>query len=1137
MSDKKVSGEYRIFKYYEGLCSSSNFTKEIAKVLALGVKTKSIKDADGNTIQKPFALKSKNWDIVYPLPDTQYSMINYDDLTTEEYVDKILNQVNKISDTVILKTKTTPKDISEDDYDDLTIDTASNKSSLEMYLEIYKPTYIANPEEYPLDCERNGIIPQLITKDLYEESFETTKSIEENIYLDSICTKTILPDSTIGIVEMTKDEVGVYVDKLKNIGISISMPSGNQTSSVEIDTVYLTKIRQNDGELYNFIINHLNNGEGIEPKAYSKLNKLVFEVTREEDKYTISLEGHSDITMYTIPSGSKYIVKNIPTVDLMPEYRLDGVYTPLDTELYHVDNQTIFFDDNIQFDSNKDGLLVVRYTYESQTDNVISDRKTLLNNHYVLMRLFDNINDEKNGPAENVYNQSGEITQTKSHISPWSKLSWYQDFEEIMVDTIDKDINTTSMKDGVVLVPLETPGLNADTQMRYWINTNNDRFSLIVMGNPSLDYERDRHLISACYCGRIDSFENSINDTAGNFALFTSSSTEPCNTKLSIERIDNEMPNYLLTQEEIDNNSYDKQTWEEFKSTCWSHSYTGNSDYYIQLTDKTYFNKEKWAKYVIVDINGNPLTPLVPVFKRYFNGTNNKADSMQITINQEHVNSSKFNDSCRILISYASYQEKNVIVSGIARDVFGNVIDVDKIKDYGINTSDGVTSIMMYHTRSKAYYQKHHMLFATTEEYMSKVIYGKSSYTGEYYADRIKVTHGNDGPRGTLSDLLVIDTSSLYAMDELVINKDFEKDKDAYEETFVFFPVTAPFSPLSDSPNSRYGLAIKKQEIEPKYTDEDIILQKALGELDTIKASWDPTDKNIYPQYETDNNCLVYWKVLNDTAWLADKSGNRNPTQYVPLKLAVQQDSSVQGDLDNLLLPVPDVTLAQSEVNKKGNSTISSVKVSGFNALENENIAYGISDVPIEQLGSGANVLVVMNDGTEDKDNLFEYNVDGVPFSNILDKSVISLSNTELDLVSASPEKYLVLYSVLDDRDNNNGVKVSKFACLPLKHEGENKNDLLQYQCSINVYISGGKGSVIYNNNKLSGFTTILDYNSTLSLKLEPADKYKLGNVKVFKDDEDVNNPDKEPEAITDNQLVIDKLVNDIRVEVQFVLK
>ena len=77
------------------------------------------------------------------------------------------------------------------------------------------------------------------------------------------------------------------------------------------------------------------------------------------------------------------------------------------------------------------------------------------------------------------------------------------------------------------------------------------------------------------------------------------------------------------------------------------------------------------------------------------------------------------------------------------------------------------------------------MMFTTTEEYMSKVMYGKSMYTNEYYADRIKVTHGNDGPRGMLNDMLVIDNSSLYPFDELVINKDFEKDPEEYEEPYV----------------------------------------------------------------------------------------------------------------------------------------------------------------------------------------------------------------------------------------------------------------------------------------------------------------------------------------------------------------
>ena len=163
-----------------------------------------------------------------------------------------------------------------------------------------------------------------------------------------------------------------------------------------------------------------------------------------------------------------------------------------------------------------------------------------------------------------------------------------------------------------------------------------------------------------------------------------------------------------------------------------------------------------------------------------------KADLLQLTVDPTYVT---YDDTYTIFVCFSHYQEKFVINSGVSRDVFGNVIDVDKINDYGINTSDGVTSIMMYHTRSKAYYQRHHMMFATTEEYMSKVMYGKSSYTGEYYADRIKVTHSNDGPRGTLSDLLIIDSSSLYALDELVINKDFKKDPTEYEETFIYFPV------------------------------------------------------------------------------------------------------------------------------------------------------------------------------------------------------------------------------------------------------------------------------------------------------------------------------------------------------------
>ena len=207
-----ANAEYKLFKYYEGLCSSGDFPKEIAKVLALGVKSKEARDLDGNLVQKPFTLPKRNWDIVYPAPDDAFK-VDSDNMTTAEYEAKILNQVSKVTDTVILKTRTTDKPLTSEEIDDLTVDPDSNKSYLEMYLEIYKPTYIANPEEYPLDCERQGIIPKLITKELYEEKFRTHHAYEDALYMDEVkCTVEPRDDESLGTVNnLTYDEVDKYV--------------------------------------------------------------------------------------------------------------------------------------------------------------------------------------------------------------------------------------------------------------------------------------------------------------------------------------------------------------------------------------------------------------------------------------------------------------------------------------------------------------------------------------------------------------------------------------------------------------------------------------------------------------------------------------------------------------------------------------------------------------------------------------------------------------------------------------------------------------------------------------------------------------------------------------------------------------
>ena len=640
-----------------------------------------------------------------------------------------------------------------------------------------------------------------------------------------------------------------------------------------------------------------------------------------------------------------------------------------------------------------------------------------------------------------------------------------------------------------------------------------------------MDYQRDRHLVSACYCGRIDSFENSINDTAGNFALFTSSSTEPCNTTLKTEQMMHDMQNYHLSQQEVITSSYDPAALERFTANCpWSSSCGLGQTFYIQLTDKNYFNRKEWPRYVILDGNGVPVTPLVSAYKRNFVMSNGKSDLLELTIDPSHVH---FDDSYTIYVSFAYYQEKFVITSGVSRDVFGNVVDVDKVKDYGLNTSDGITSISMFHTRSKAYYQKHHMLFATTEEYMSKVMYGKSSYTGEYYADRIKVTHGNDGPRGTLSDLLVIDSSSLYSLDELVINKDFEKDPDQYEETFVYFPITAPYSPLSDSPNSRYGLAIKKEEIEPVYADEEKILQIASNELGTLAASWWPVDSNIYPRDTTSNGCAVYWSVVPNTSWSGHEG---NLSSYCPVSLAVLNTSEYRGDLTAPLAPAAGVSLGQGS--KKANSTLSYVTIDNFvvDDPSTQTIMYGIASEPVTSIGSDAQIHVVMNDNCDQRPESFEYNINGVPFGGEIGSA---LPSGDIALIDAAPDKYLVLYAV-DTKTEANKYSIKQFACVPLAEvdTSHTKNWLLQYPCAINVLTEGGKGGYTVNGKKVQYLNTVVDYNSTFEIGVVAEAGYTFAKADIVDGD-----TEELIETITElngGRIVVSNVEQDVKIRVSF---
>lgn len=1136
MATNAQKGGYKLFRYYEGLCSSKDFPKEIAKVLAIGVRDKAQKDIDGNVIVEPMILKDSNWDIVFPAPDDAvagesgevFDLTTYNEnpetpLSPTVYKAKILNQVDKITDTVILKTTTSPKEIADSDIDDLTVDPASNSSQLTMYLEIYKPTYVANPEEYPLDCEREGIIPQVITKEMYENSFKIVTEAEDAIYLHlreqdpTIVSEGEAPLPGLA-VRISDDDYDKYIAQLAALGYSVN---SDDSVPVELNGAELAKIKQENAILYNYFLNNINE-TGIEPKEYNRLTKVVMTFYKATDEsgsvpvqyYALKVDGFKNTVEYTIARGTEYTLKHVPLdTHVTPEFYVDGIYIPLHTSRYYYDVEAnkIVFDENIIFEETEDGVLVVRYAYDKKdTGDAISDRTTMINNHYVLMRIFDNINSTNSGPAENVYNAHGELTQTNSHISPWSKLSWYRDFEEVLKDTIDADIGVNSVQDGTLFVPLETAGLNADTKMRYWLNTNNDRFSLIVMGNPSLDYSRDRHLIGACYCGAIDSFDYSINDTAGNFALFTSSSTEPCNTTLATEQQATDIPSYII--EATDTYAGKKDEIDSLLEKClFSYPYVpGQASYILQADNKTYLNRQKICRYIILDENKNPVTALKPRKTiENWGGSNGKYDSVTFFIEDADATNPEFaSQNLTIHFLFHYYTEKNVITSGVSRDAFGNIVDVDKVNTYGANTSDGVTSIMMFHTRSKAYYQKHHMLFATTEEYMSKVMYGKSAYTGEYYADRIKVTHGNDGPRGTLSDLLVIDSCSLYARDELVINKDFSKDPDEYEETFVFFPITAPFSPLSDSPNATYGLAIKKAEVEPSYTDELILLRKAADELrKKAESLWAPTDTDIFPVDKTSNGCSVYWRVLPETA-CEYNNDTAVAASYVPVKLVVTNNSSYMGDISNPMIANYDgdtpITTNLAAGGTVSNGTTSYIKIDGFEANAGEELFYGISDVAIASLGgarkdgdgviipdSAAQLKIVLfdnaaDDPSDDENGGWEYGIDGVPYTGV----VTTNEDGDAVILDAAPDKYLILYSAKANEDGTR-YTISKFACLALTDGSDDANALLRYPVTFTATVTGGTGEIIYDNAEpgVQTKTWVTPYGqANIELMLHPTD-------------------------------------------------
>lgn len=839
------------WRYYEGTSSANTFIKDLAKVLSTAVKTEVVLDANGQVLRDREIIIDKNWDIVYPKPQRdQVNVMDWTALTPSEFAAKIENQLSQSNDTIILKTKTSSKDLSDAfQIDDIGIENDLNKEFVEMYVELYKPKYLADPEQYHPESEKMGIMPYTITRGIYQEYSNRTAERELNLRTIShpknttqypMVTKTVAPVFYDGAYTEFKERIDSLAMALGTTYPVVKIAtSGVPYSSTETITSKERLALLKGSKFLSTTADAL----AMSEDAILALDSL--KITMEGYKnggyslYTLTLTSKITNETFTLSDGFEYQLPELEKVNVDSiglSLNNSGSATPLASDSWSYDRSTYTLKilKTVSGVVSAIGQPVLTYTYEKE-QSVISGKKLLYNNHYIYARMYDVMNLNGDGPMQNVIDENtGDILQIKSRISEWSKLSWYQDFEEVRIDELDGDVGESDLTDGMLWLPVETPGLNGDTRIRFWVNTNNDRMALVVMGNPSLDFGRNRHLISAAYLGQIESFENSINDTAGNFALFTSSSTTPCAASTAKKRITmSESAPIAMGTGETTEFSYtlpeDGKLYDVLGSFRVTHEdlQTGIISELLNGTG------------CIVSISADKKTATVTLFSA-------PSETVQLTLNYDY------------------YTERYETVKGITRDGFGNVIDIVLPDTYGKNTATGVVDISMLHTRSKAYFQKHHLMFTSTEEYMSKEQYGKSAYTGEYYADKLKITHGNDGPRGVLADCLAIDTSSLYAFDELIVNRDFKKDATKEEETYIFFPITAPFSPFAGSPNATYGFAIKKAVRRPEATTDEDAVDEAIDGLGVLVGNlYSLTSDVVLPAAST-NGLAVDWSSSSE---------------------------------------------------------------------------------------------------------------------------------------------------------------------------------------------------------------------------------------------------------------------------------
>ena len=149
-------------------------------------------------------------------------------------------------------------------------------------------------------------------------------------------------------------------------------------------------------------------------------------------------------------------------------------------------------------------------------------------------------------------------------------------------------------------------------------------------------------------------------------------------------------------------------------------------------------------------------------------------------------------------------------------------------KKWGEKTGTGITDFIMERTNDGAPYQAHGTAFHTTGEFADKLYLGGSEYTNSQHFSKLVVAHDVERERGSVQSVLIGDRSAILHLDELVTNRDEYSKQGALlssegkkfnncgmanisqEKKWVMFNINSPYWITNNSPNTFYGIVLRK---------------------------------------------------------------------------------------------------------------------------------------------------------------------------------------------------------------------------------------------------------------------------------------------------------------------------------------